>query len=82
MLIRFLENVELEVVDSYDDENDVAETTDVTFQKNQTALVDVLEVKKDTVDVQFGDGSCCYGLNRSCFKVEQLEYPSEKALDL
>lgn len=62
--IKFLVSAELEVVESYDEENDKAETSNVSFSVGNTVEVDVLSETEDRISVQFADGSCCYGIDK------------------
>jgi hypothetical protein len=73
MKIRFNKDVELEVVESYDEELDKTETSDEFFSKGDEVDVDLLSSHPDTVGIQFGDGSCCYGLPKSCFEVLDMD---------
>ena len=76
MKVEFLTDVEIEVIESFDD----AESTTQVFRVGDTTEFDVMdhpqrmidgELKDDpdTVNVQFGDGSVSFGLSLDWFKV-------------
>lgn len=67
--IKFLESAEVEVVEFYDEENDKAETSNVSFFQGETFEVDVLSETEDRISIQFGDGSCCYGIEKRIVEV-------------
>lgn len=69
MKARFIQDVEIEVVTHYDEEKDEAVTENETFKKGEETEWDVLDDEGERMDVQFGDGSCCYGLDKGCFEV-------------
>jgi len=57
MLIKFLQDCELVIVESYDEENDHAETSDMKFTKGEVHDVDMDSDDGKTCSFQFGDGS-------------------------
>jgi len=63
MKIRFLNDVELEIVTAFDDPNDIVYVEDEIIKEGTEYDVDV-DYNEDTstVDIQFGDGSMCYGV--------------------
>lgn len=71
MIIEFNKDAEIEIVTHYDEANDCPETENQTFRKGDREDVDVLNDERNdgTIDVQFGDGSVCYGLLKSCFEI-------------
>ena len=69
MKIRFNRDSEIEVVEYYDEKKDEVVTSNITFKKGEETEWDVLDDKGERMDVQFGDGSCCYGLDKGCFEV-------------
>jgi ubiquinone/menaquinone biosynthesis C-methylase UbiE len=69
MWIRWKNEVHLEVVTNYDENNDVADTEQEVFKPNETMEVDVLEDHGDTVDIQFGDGSVAFNVEKTWFEV-------------
>ena len=72
--IEWLEDVELQVVENIDN-NDNLEISNETFKKGEIVEVDVFGINEyyETVDVQFGDGSCVYTLSTNLFKVLKVE---------
>jgi hypothetical protein len=69
MRIKFLQDCELEVVESFDEATDTAETRNEIFKKDEIFEGDVVSETEITIDFQFGDGSVVYGLNTSLFEV-------------
>lgn len=74
MRIRFLFDTVLEVIESYDEEADEAETSMETFKAGEIHDIDPLdpddeEMKAEYIGFQFGDGSCAYGVPRNLFEV-------------
>lgn len=71
MKIRFYEEVELEVVENYDEINEVADTYQETFKKGEEIECDLLggSGNGDCIDVQFGDGSCAFGIPKNLVQV-------------
>lgn len=78
--ITFLQDAEIEVVETYDEETDTAESSDEIFRKGEKVEVDIFGRADDNINVQFGDGSCCFGLPLAIVEVEfdnaeeKLEY--------
>ena len=71
--VRWLQDVELEVVNSYDEETDTTDTEDQIFRKDEITEFDVFDVREDTqtINVQFGNGSVVYGLPVKLFTIVQ-----------
>lgn len=69
MKIQFNQDIEAEVVTSFDEETDEIETEDVLFKKDAIHEADVCDVKGDKVDLQFGNGSMWFGAPLSCFTI-------------
>jgi len=71
--IEWLEDVELEVVESVDKKDNIKSSME-TFLKGTTIDVDVygIDEKPQTVDVQFGDGSVVTRLPTKVFKVKEI----------
>ena len=69
MKIKFLQDYFCEVVTYYDADLDAVITEDETFKKDEVHNVDLLDNKTTTIDIQFGDGSCLYGLTRSAVEI-------------
>lgn len=71
MKIRFTKDSEIEVVEYYDEENDKAVTTKEIFKKDEVTEIDILNDERNdgTIDVQFGDGTVCFGLLKECFEI-------------
>jgi uncharacterized ParB-like nuclease family protein len=69
MKIKFLQDSEVEVVIDFNMATDEAITEDEMFKAGEIHDVDVLTERRDTIDIQFGCGDCCYGLKKSCFEI-------------
>jgi len=72
MKIKFKTDIELEVVESYDEANDHAETSNETFKAGEVHEVDLLDSAGDmsvVVDIQFGDGSVAFSVPTDFFEV-------------
>lgn len=67
--IRFKETCLLEIVTSYDEVEDEARTEDETFPEGEVHEIDVFEDRGETICIQFGDGSCIYGLPKDLIEV-------------
>jgi len=70
MKIKFNQNVELQVIEGFDEEAD--EVTDAcfeTFLKNEVHEVDIVDEDKGVCTLQFGDGSCSYCVQKAWFDV-------------
>ena len=65
--ITFNEACELEIVESYDEEADKAETSSMTFAKGEVHDVDLDRIGVDTSSFQFGDGSMAYNVPNDLF---------------
>lgn len=74
MKIRFNQDVELQVIEGFDEEADAV--TDACFERfgdGEVHDVDLLDFVEDgngkvqTCTIQFGDGSCSYNVQRSWF---------------
>ena len=68
MKIKFLQDCELVVVESYDEETDTTEESNETFNAGEIVDVDILERRSDSTDWQFGDGSCAYVVPNELFE--------------
>lgn len=69
MKIKFLKDIELTVVDGFDEATDnITSETIESFKAGETVEVDILERKvKSYVDLQFEDGSVAFGILRNSF---------------
>jgi len=73
--LRFKRSAQIEVVESYDEAADKAETTTETFSPGDEVEVDVLSVIGDgeRISIQFPDGSCAYCVNSEVFEVVRVD---------
>jgi hypothetical protein len=60
----------MEIVTGYNQDDDVVETVDETFLKNEINDVDDLDsgIEGET-SFQFGDGSCAYNVSNNLFEI-------------
>jgi hypothetical protein len=72
--VKFLQDCQLEVILSYDEKTDHAETALESFSKDESVTFDVFDVMEDvgTINVQFGDGSCIYGLPINLIEITEV----------
>ncbi len=68
MKIEWLHDVELSVVESFDEATDTPENSTETFRKGEQVGVDVFEERQDSIDIQFGNGAVAYNVLREWFK--------------
>lgn len=69
MEIRWLDDVEIELVDSFDEQQDaINETSMVRFAKGDINDVDIIDERKDNVDMQFSDGSMGYSISKKWYE--------------
>jgi hypothetical protein len=66
ILIEWIEDIELQVVTSI--ENDDVESNVEVVKKGEVDDVCVLEDRKDVVDIQFGDGSVSFNVQKTWYK--------------
>lgn len=69
MKIRWLDNVDLCVVYNYDEEADVADEGFEIVEKGEVNEVDILEDKGNAVDMQFGNGSVSFNVEKKWFEI-------------
>lgn len=69
MVIRFLQDVVLEVVETYDEYTDSTKTTDVRFSANDQCDVDFERQGNATSSFQFGDGSLACNVPNELFEI-------------
>jgi len=65
MLILFINDAEIEVVESFDERTETLQTVNERIAAGQQLDVDVLDEYDDSVDIQFGDGSCAFSVPKS-----------------
>lgn len=73
MKFKFKKDTEIECVVNYDEDKDEAEYENELMPKDEIHDVDLLDDHGETIDVQFRDGSCCYGLNKKFIKILELD---------
>ena len=76
-MIKFKQDTTLQVVEGYDEENDnITEEVEETFKEGELVDADIVSDDDDSddddsdyVDIQFGDGSVAFHIQRDCFEV-------------
>lgn len=68
MKIQFLNDCELEVVESFNEEHDVAETSSEFFKTGEIVDVDITDECETTTTFQFGDGSLACAVSNKLFQ--------------
>ena len=71
--IEILEDIELEIIETYNEETDEADSYSETFMKGNTEEVDIINSNEDFVDFQFGDGSVSLGVPKNVFRIIEIE---------
>ena len=73
MKIRFLEDVELDVIEEFDELTEDIKSSAELFKAGTVNEIDVFSDEDDEdaehVDIQFGNGSVCFGVMKSWFEV-------------
>jgi hypothetical protein len=71
-MIKFKQDTTLQVIEGYDEENDnITEEVEETFKDGELVDADIVSDDDDSdyVDIQFGDGSVAFRIQRDCFEV-------------
>lgn len=72
-MIKFKQDTTLTVVSGFDEETDnITEESEDTFKKGEAVDADIVDDDGPFVDLQFGDGSVCYGVQRESFEVIEV----------
>ncbi len=69
--LKFLKDVELTIVNSFNIETEKVEETQEKFSKDEVIDVEYFGNYAKSMDVQFGDGSVVYGLEKKLFVIEE-----------
>jgi prepilin-type processing-associated H-X9-DG protein len=69
MKIQFKNTVQLEVCESYDEEQDKGNFSLETFPPDEIHDVDLLTDHGETINIQFGDGSVCFCIPKTIYTV-------------
>ena len=67
--IQWLADIELELVINYYEDDDYAECENEFFKNGRIDEVDIIDDDGGTVNMQFGDGSICFGVPKTLFSV-------------
>ena len=69
MKIKFNDDMELDIIEAFDE--DTEETTSITesFDEGEIVEGDIFGETTTTIDFQFGNGSCIYGLPKGYFDI-------------
>ena len=71
-MIRFKQDTTLQVVSGFDEATDnITEESEETFKKGKPVDADIVDTPYNGgyVDLQFGDGSVCFCVQRNCFTI-------------
>lgn len=80
MIIRFLEDVELFIIEEYDEETDQIVGNNNLFLTGELVYVDIIGESTESMDFQFGDGSVAYEVLRSWFEFYDNESDSKNLI--
>lgn len=69
MKIKFLKDLGMSIVESYDELHDTSESYDETFHAGEVVEGDIFNDEGSYVNFQFGDGSCVFGLSKEDYEV-------------
>jgi len=67
MKAKWLQDVDLNVVESYDEKTDTTVESSEAFKKDEVVEFDIFDDRGDSVNIQFGDGSVAYGVFKKFF---------------
>jgi len=70
-MIKFKQDTTLTVITGYDEAtSNITEETEKTFKSGKKIAANIFnEDGTDYVDIRFGDGNVCLGVQRDCFEV-------------
>ena len=69
MIIQFIKEIELQIVESIDEESDTINDSTEVFQIGEENDVDVFGDHPEDVDMQFGDGSCAFHVPKNAYTI-------------
>jgi hypothetical protein len=72
MKVKVITQIQIEVIESYDEENDFVDSTLEVFSIGEILEFDIFDNSSGVWDIQFGNGSVAYSVNPEWFEV--LEY--------
>lgn len=70
MWIKWKYDVQLHVVSNFNEETETPDESLETFKQNTSSNVDIIEDKREFVDMQFGDGSIAFNVSKDMYTVE------------
>jgi hypothetical protein len=73
MKVKWLQRVNLTVVESYDAKHDKTEESSEVFEKDEVTEFDIFDDRGETVNIQFGDGSVAYGVPKALYEVVEAD---------
>lgn len=71
--IIFKEEIELEIIESYDEDTDEQEGYFSTFKAGTICDVDIIIENEDSIDIQFGNGDCSFGIPKQYIEIQENE---------
>ena len=78
MKVKWLQDVSLNVTETFDEETDTADEYTVNFKQDEVTEFDIFDDRGDTVNIQFGDGSVAYGVPKSLYEIIDIEEEAEE----
>lgn len=68
-MIKFNKQITLQIIETFDEKNDIVESIEETFSAGEKADADIYSETKDYADIQFGDGSVAMHVSKKDFEV-------------
>jgi len=69
MKIKWLKDIELEVITSLDEETDSINTEKEFVRAGEIDEVDIVKMNNNSADIQFGNGSVAFGVPKDSFSI-------------
>lgn len=74
-MIKFKTDCVLNIVENFDEESDViTEESQETFKIGEEIDVDIISDNGNNIDIQFGDGSVAFGIDKSFVEIIDLDF--------
>jgi hypothetical protein len=72
MKFKFKKDSEIEIVVGLDDDEEPIYENEF-FKAGEEHDVDLLNEHEDSIDIQFGNGDCCYGLKNNAIEITERD---------
>lgn len=66
MIIQWIKDITLNIVSDVDEDENITQE-DIEFKAHSTHTVDIVDEEDECIDIQFGDGSCAFGVDKSAY---------------